>query len=87
VPLIAAMAMDAVPNIRFTVAKTLQAALPVLRAKDLSTAEAVAILSKLATDPDRDVRFYTEKVWCENAETLSSNDLFSFQAQIAYKEV
>ncbi len=61
-PLIAAMASDAVPNIRFTVAKTLEVAIPVFRSKDISVTEASSILTKLSKDLDRDVRFYADKV-------------------------
>jgi serine/threonine-protein phosphatase 2A regulatory subunit A len=63
-PLVAAMSADSVANIRFTVAKTIQVAVPVLRAKDTLASSASAILLKLSSDPDRDVRFYSTKVSC-----------------------
>ncbi len=63
VPLISKMAADAVPNIRFTAAKTLHTALPLMRAKGATTVEGAAILVRLVSDADRDVRFYADKVF------------------------
>lgn len=75
-PIITALAGDAVANIRFTVAKTIHAAVSVLRNRvdksnsgPSNTSADSALLSKLhpiltmlSEDADRDVRFYAGKV-------------------------
>ena len=71
-PIVTALAGDAVANIRFSVAKTIHAAVTTLN-KRLSRSTGAAperelmskldpILSMLCEDSDRDVRFYAEKV-------------------------
>ena len=62
VPLIVAMASDSVPNIKFTVAKTLHLVIPHLRKNNLSLSACSAALVKLSQDTDRDVKFYANKV-------------------------
>ena len=63
-PFVAQMSNDAVPNVRFIAAKTLQ--LINQRRTSLSpnigSEDIVALLSKLSSDPDRDVKYYATKV-------------------------
>jgi serine/threonine-protein phosphatase 2A regulatory subunit A len=64
-PIIIEMSSDSVPNIRFTVAKTLQTICNILVTDSNSSnllLEVSEILLKLLSDFDRDVRFYAEKV-------------------------
>ena len=65
-PIILSMAGDAVANVRFNVAITLErAAYKAAYIHDPTsslTQEVAAVLSKLAADLDRDVRFFAEKV-------------------------
>eukprot|EP00727_Mastigamoeba_balamuthi_P007605 m51a1_g3465 putative protein phosphatase 2a scaffold subunit (590) ;mRNA; f:735591-737992 len=56
-PLVLRMAQDKVANIRFNVAKTLQALIPQLDAATVQQ-RVKPCLQKLAEDPDRDVKFY-----------------------------
>jgi serine/threonine-protein phosphatase 2A regulatory subunit A len=64
IPFVAQMSSDPVPNVRFIAAKTLE--LIVQRRSSLSpnigSEDIVALLSKLASDPDRDVKYYATKV-------------------------
>jgi serine/threonine-protein phosphatase 2A regulatory subunit A len=66
IPLVVRMAHDPVPNVRFTVAKTLAAALASVSgapSKALSLEnEVLRTLGSLGTDNDKDVRFYAAKV-------------------------
>ena len=60
-PLVLEMVSDAVPNVRFTVAKTLLS----IKAKILSHGlqeQVASTLHKMAEDSDRDVRFYSLQV-------------------------
>ncbi len=61
-PLVISMAGDNVPNVRFTVARTIEEICSSLRSPNLID-EVDATLHNLSTDSDRDVRFYALKVW------------------------
>lgn len=56
-PLVVKMASDAVPNIRFNVAKTIQTLIPLLETSVVQT-RVKPCLAKLFEDSDRDVRYY-----------------------------
>ncbi|KAI9289501.1 armadillo-type protein [Umbelopsis sp. AD052] len=64
-PIVLSLANDPIPNIRFNVAKTLEALVPLLKQSD-DTAEHVdnkitPVLNKLGDDTDSDVRYFTHK--------------------------
>ncbi|PVU98907.1 hypothetical protein BB559_001177 [Furculomyces boomerangus] len=64
-PTVETLMNDPIPNIRFNVAKSLEALTPVLKS-DAATSSLVdtkvkAILKKLSEDPDQDVRFFANK--------------------------
>jgi serine/threonine-protein phosphatase 2A regulatory subunit A len=56
-PLVIRLAQDRVPNIRFNVAKTLHALVPLLDTNVVQT-RVKPTLSKLFDDTDRDVKFF-----------------------------
>jgi serine/threonine-protein phosphatase 2A regulatory subunit A len=60
IPLILMMATDSVANIRFKVAQSLEILAPFCD-ETIITTQFRPVLSMLADDPDRDVRFFTEK--------------------------
>lgn len=57
-PFVLRMVSDAVPNVRFTVARTLQL---MLKASKVASEEVNEALGTLAVDADRDVRFFANK--------------------------
>jgi len=59
-PLVLEMATDAVPNIRFNVAKELEKMAPVCGVQAYET-QILPVLTMLMEDDDRDVRYYAEK--------------------------
>jgi len=59
-PMVLEMASDNVPNIRFNVAKALETMAPVC-GKNVSDEQIRPVLSLLAEDSDRDVRFFAVK--------------------------
>ena len=59
-PMVLEMATDAVPNIRFNVAKELEKMAPVCGVQAYET-QILPVLSMLMEDDDRDVRYYAEK--------------------------
>eukprot|EP00566_Odontella_aurita_P008355 CAMPEP_0113564216 /NCGR_PEP_ID=MMETSP0015_2-20120614/21495_1 /TAXON_ID=2838 /ORGANISM="Odontella" /LENGTH=667 /DNA_ID=CAMNT_0000466271 /DNA_START=185 /DNA_END=2188 /DNA_ORIENTATION=- /assembly_acc=CAM_ASM_000160 len=59
-PMVLDMASDAVPNIRFNVAKGLQIMAPVC-GKEICDTQIRPVLSLLVEDPDRDVRYFATK--------------------------
>ena len=59
-PMVLEMATDAVPNIRFNVAKELEKMAPVCGVQAYET-QILPVLAMLMEDDDRDVRFYAEK--------------------------
>ena len=62
-PMVMRMAADNVPNVRFTVAKTLRVVLQVADpgASSQAARNVSALLSNMAGDSDRDVRFFASK--------------------------
>jgi serine/threonine-protein phosphatase 2A regulatory subunit A len=60
-PLVLQMAADAVPNVRFTVSKTLGILRPYLRSPSL-LGEVMTTISTLCEDGDRDVTFFSRQV-------------------------
>lgn len=61
-PILTILSNDAVANIRFNVANTMIVLKPIYKKENqLLCKQVSAILSKLITDFDRDVRFYAEK--------------------------
>jgi len=65
-PFVINMTSDAVPNVRFTVARTLQLVAKVVCVGDHNNKtydnEIMSTLTKLTSDTDRDVRYFAEKV-------------------------
>jgi serine/threonine-protein phosphatase 2A regulatory subunit A len=59
-PLVLEMATDAVPNIRFNVAKELEQLTPVCGVEAYES-QILPVLTMLMEDDDRDVRHYAEK--------------------------
>lgn len=59
-PMVLEMATDAVPNIRFNVAKELEKMAPVCGVQAYET-QILPVLTMLMEDDDRDVRYYAEK--------------------------
>jgi serine/threonine-protein phosphatase 2A regulatory subunit A len=64
ISIVLSMAKDPVPNVRFTVAKTLEKLFPVLKCTD-SSSEIIGILSLLQNDIDRDVRYFSSHALIE----------------------
>jgi serine/threonine-protein phosphatase 2A regulatory subunit A len=60
-PILLSMTDDPVPNVRFTVAKILSEVAPAYSSEKALAAKMQVELAKLATDFDRDVRFFAEK--------------------------
>lgn len=64
-PIVLSLADDTIPNIRFNVAKTLEALVPLLK-QSADTADDIdnkitPVLNKLGDDTDSDVRYFTHK--------------------------
>lgn len=71
-PTIIDMSKDPIPNIRFNVAKSLEALIPLLK-KDPNTAELISssvkpTLEKLCTDQDSDVKFFATRALENNGK-------------------
>ena len=65
VPTAARLASDPIPNIRFNVAKTFSAVIPIVKkldsVKNLLNDPVKTSLNKLQDDSDADVRYYAQK--------------------------
>jgi serine/threonine-protein phosphatase 2A regulatory subunit A len=61
VPIVMQMTKDSVPNVRFTSIKTIEAILKHIKTNDILT-EMIKSLSYLASDTDRDVKYFALKV-------------------------
>lgn len=64
-PIVLSLAEDPIPNIRFNVAKTIEALVPLLKQSNDTAEEVEAkitpVLNRLGEDTDNDVRYFTHK--------------------------